>query len=63
MSETILLVTTIFCVFIILMTLILNKVEKDRITLIGDFFQKVLPNIPISKIFVRKKKKEQNNRG
>ena len=62
MSETILLVT-IFCVFIILMTLILNKVEKDRITLIGDFFQKVLPSIPISKIFVRKKKKEQNNRG
>ena len=48
MSETILLVT-IFCVFIILMTLILNKVEKDRITLIGDFFQKVLPSIPIDR--------------
>lgn len=62
MSETILLVI-IFCVFIILMTLILNKVEKDRITLIGDFFQKVLPSIPISKIFVKKKKKEQNDRG
>ena len=62
MSETILLVT-IFCVFIILMTLILYKVEKDRITLIGYFFQKVLPSIPISKIFVRKKNKEQNNRG
>ncbi len=50
MSETVLLVI-IFLVFIIVMTLILSKVEKDRISLIGDFFKKVLPTLPISKIF------------
>lgn len=32
--------------FILIMTLILNKVEKDRIPLMGDFFGKVLPRMP-----------------
>lgn len=32
--------------FIIVMTLILNFVEKDRIPMMGDFFEKVLPEIP-----------------
>jgi len=49
MNETLLLII-IFLVFIIIMTLILNKIEKDRIKLIGDFFQKVLPSIPFTKI-------------
>ena len=57
MSETILLVS-IFFVFIIVMTLILNKVEKDRIPLMGDFFKKVLPSIPVSKIFSKGKNKK-----
>lgn len=37
----------IFFVSIILIILILNKVEKDRIPLMGDFFSKVLPKINI----------------
>ena len=49
MTETTLLITIIL-VFIIVMTLILNKVEKDRIKPIGDFFVKVLPSIPFTKI-------------
>jgi hypothetical protein len=59
MSETVVLVMG-FLVFIVVMTLILNKIEKDRIKLIGDFFQKVLPSIPISKIvgIFRNEKKE-----
>lgn len=32
--------------FVIVMTLILNFVEKDRIPMMGDFFEKVLPEIP-----------------
>ncbi|MTD67771.1 hypothetical protein [Flavobacterium sp. LC2016-13] len=38
------------------MTIVLNFVKKDRIPLMGDFFEKVLPRLPISKIFSRKKK-------
>lgn len=49
MNETVLLVT-IFLGFIIMMTLILSKIEKDRIPLIGDFFKKVLPYFPIKTI-------------
>ena len=37
--------------FIIVMTLILNLIKKDRITLIGNFIAKVIPSIPFSKIF------------
>ena len=58
MSETVLLVI-IFLVFIIVMTLILNKVEKERIPLIGDFFKKILPSIPISKIFLMMKNRKE----
>lgn len=59
MSETTLLVT-IFLVFIIIMTLILNKVEKDRIKPIGDFFVKVIPRIPVIKIIeLFKSKKDE----
>lgn len=41
------------------MTILLNFVEKDRITLMADFFEKVLPKIPFSKIFSRKKNDEE----
>lgn len=34
----------VFC-FIIIMTILLNKVEKDRIPLMADFFEKVLASI------------------
>ncbi|WP_417372211.1 hypothetical protein [Gelidibacter japonicus] len=37
--------------FIIVMTLILNLIKKDRINLIGNFIAKVMPSIPFSKIF------------
>ncbi|SDY04311.1 hypothetical protein SAMN05444338_12417 [Flavobacterium degerlachei] len=46
-------------VFIFLMTIVLNFVEKDRIPLMADFFEKVLPKIPLSKIFTKKKNKQQ----
>ncbi|MNX93238.1 hypothetical protein D3C86_1254150 [compost metagenome] len=46
----------VILVFIFVMTIVLNFVEKDRIPLMGDFFEKVLPRLPISKIFSRKKK-------
>lgn len=36
--------------FIIIMTLILNFIKKDRIKLIGDFFLKVMPTIPFTAI-------------
>jgi hypothetical protein len=49
----------IILVFIFLMTILLNFVEKDRITLMADFFEKVLPKIPFSKIFSRKKNDEE----
>jgi hypothetical protein len=41
------------------MTIVLNFVEKDRIPLMADFFEKVLPKIPLSKIFTKKKNKQQ----
>lgn len=37
--------------FIIVMTLILNLIKKDRIKLIGNFIAKVMLSIPFSKIF------------
>lgn len=46
--------------FILIMTLILNKVEKDRIPLMGDFFGKVLPRMP--KIKFGKKGKDREKR-
>jgi hypothetical protein len=49
--NTILLSLTIVLVFIIVMTIILSFVEKDKIPLITNFFEKVLPKIPFSKIF------------
>lgn len=59
MNETTLLVT-IFLGFIFVMTILLNYVEKERITLIGDFFKKVLPSIPMTKIFsIMRGKKEK----
>ncbi len=51
----------IIFVFIIVITIILNRIQKDRITLIGDFIQKVIPSIPFSKIFG--KKLNDNNDG
>jgi len=35
----------IICVFILLMTIVLSFVEIERISLIADFFVKVLPSI------------------
>lgn len=59
MNQTTLLVT-IFLGFIFIMTILLNFVEKERISLMGDFFKKVLPSIPVSKIFsIIKGKKEK----
>lgn len=49
--NTILLSLTIVLVFIIVMTIILSFVEKDKIPLITNFFEKVLPKIPFSKMF------------
>ncbi|PHS65766.1 MAG: hypothetical protein COB12_06755 [Flavobacterium sp.] len=46
----------IIFVFIIVITIILNRIKKDRITLIGDFIAKVMPTIPISKIFGKRTK-------
>ena len=43
--------TAIFLIFIVIMTLILTFIPIERISLIGDFFKKVIPTIPISKIF------------
>ena len=37
--------------FIIIMTIILNWIKRDRIILIGNFLAKVMPSIPFSKIF------------
>ncbi len=53
--------TTLIIVFgfIVLMTIILNLIKRDRIELIGDFFKKVLPRIPftdIARIFREKGK-------
>lgn len=53
--NTILLSLIIVLVFIVVMTIILNFVEKDRIPLITNFFEKVLPKIPFTKIFSGKK--------
>ncbi|SEP23462.1 hypothetical protein SAMN05444671_4687 [Flavobacterium sp. CF108] len=52
--NTILLSLIIVLVFIVVMTIILNFVEKDRIPLITNFFEKVLPKIPFTKIFGKK---------
>lgn len=54
--NTILLSLIIVLVFIIVMTIILNLVEKDRIPLMANFFEKVLPKIPFSKMFSLKRK-------
>lgn len=54
--KTILLSLLIVLVFIVVMTIILNFVEKDRIPLMTNFFEKVLPKIPFSKMFQGKKK-------
>ncbi len=53
--------TTLIIVFgfIVLMTIILNLIKRDRIEPIGDFFKKVLPRIPftdIARIFREKGK-------
>lgn len=45
----------IILVFILLMTIVLNYVEKDRIPLMADFFEKVLSKIPLSEIFTKSK--------
>jgi len=45
--------------FIIVMTLILNKIKEERISPIADFIQKVMPTIPLSKMFKRKSKKKE----
>ncbi len=47
--------------FIIVMTLILNVIKKDRITLIGNFIAKVMPSIPFSKIFGKASKDSNKN--
>lgn len=53
--NTLILSLIIIFVFIFMMTIVLNFVEKDRIPLMADFFEKVLPKIPLSKIFSKKK--------
>ncbi|MCI9844554.1 hypothetical protein [Flavobacterium pectinovorum] len=58
MNALVLLVIAIL-VFILVMSIILNNVEKDRIPLMTDFFEKVLPKIPFSKMFRRKKKNKK----
>ena len=40
----------IFCGFVVLQTLVLNFIKKDRIDQIGAFFQKVMPTIPFTHI-------------
>lgn len=55
MNTLVLLVIAVL-IFIPVMTIILNFVEKDRIPLMANFFEKVLPRIPFSKMFSRKKK-------
>jgi len=54
--------TTLLIVFgfIILMTLILNHVKKDRIEPIGNFFVKVLPRIPFTSIVKILKRKDDD---
>lgn len=54
--NTIVLLVIAVLVFILMMTIILNFVEKDRIPLMATFFEKVLPKIPFSKMFSGKKK-------
>ncbi len=54
--DTIVQLVIVIFVFIFVMTIVLNYVKKDRIPLIGDFFVKVLPRLPISKMFSQKKK-------
>ncbi len=53
----------IFCVFIVVMTTLLNFIKRDRIKLIGDFFAKVIPTIPftgIAKLWIDFKKRSSN---
>lgn len=50
MKKAILSIIIYAFVFIIVMTIILNFVEKDRIPLMANFFEKVLPKIPFSKM-------------
>lgn len=45
--------------FVMIMTLILNNVEKDRISLMGDFFGKVLPRMPKIKFGKKGKDREK----
>jgi len=65
--NSLLITLIIIFVFIIVITIILNRIQKDRITLIGDFIQKVMPSIPFSKIFStgtkeNSKKEDEKNR-
>lgn len=46
-----------FLTFIIIVILILRKTDNDKIKEIGNFFKKVLPTIPITKIVELFKKK------
>ncbi|GEM_PF-4240479 len=55
--NTILLALLFVLVFIVVMTIILNFVEKDRISLMANFFEKVLPKVPFSKMLLERTKK------
>jgi hypothetical protein len=55
--NTILLALLFVLVFNVVMTIILNFVEKDRISLMANFFEKVLPKLPFSKMFLERRKK------
>lgn len=50
-----------FCAWSFLVMIFLNYCRKDRISLITNFFVKVLPRIPITGIIstIRKKKEKQ----
>lgn len=52
MKKTILLIIIAAFVFIVVMTIILNFVEKDRILLMATFFEKVLPKILFNKMLL-----------
>lgn len=57
--ETMLSIVLSVLGFIVVMTLILTVIPKDRILLIAEFFVKVLPRIPITGIIeVLKRNKE-----